>query len=263
MFKSPRSLAELYPQLIRHGMQNLSCQQVMRFLGRKVPMVNGPYGNFAGEVVSDLKHRPEGIRLKHYVNGNSVKMYDKQGSVLRFETTIVQPRDFKVFRGTDEQWRPMRKGVADNKRRAEVSQASNQRYAEAMATARCSRPLKALAQEVCRRKREEGRSVRALNPMGQEDALLLETVNRGEFAIKGFRNRDVRVHLYAQPTNDAKQQRWRSGAVTRKLRLLRAHRLIKKVPKTHRYVLTDRGREIITTLLAARSADAQTLLNAA
>jgi hypothetical protein len=268
MFRNPQSLAALYPHLIRHGMQNLSCQQVMRFLGRKVPMVNGRYGNFAGEVVSDLKHRPEGMRLKHCVNGNSVKMYDKQGSVLRFETTIVQPRDFKVFRGTDEdpkarQWRPMRKGVADLQRRAEVSQASNQRYAQAMAAAQCSTPLKELAQEVCGRKHVKGQPIRALNPMGAQDAALLETVNRGEFAINGFRNRDVRAHLYALPSNDASEQRRRSGAVTRKLRLLRAHGLIKKVPKTHRYVLTDRGREIITVLLAARSADAQTLLKAA
>ena len=268
MFKDPQSLAALYPQLIRHGMQNLSCQQVMRFLGRKVPMINGPYGNFAGEVVSDLKHRPEGIRLKHCVNGNSVKMYDKQGSVLRFETTIIQPRDFKVFRGTAEdpearQWRPMRKGVADLQRRAKVSQASNQRYAEAMAAAKCRQPLKELAQEVCRRKVEKGRSIRALNPLGAADAILLETVNRGEFAINGFRNRDLRRHLYAGSANDAKEGRQRSGAVTRKLRLLRAHGLIKKVPKTHRYVLTDRGRQIITTLLAARCADVQTLLKAA
>jgi hypothetical protein len=48
-----------------------------------------------------------------------------------------------------------------------------------------------------------------------------------------------------------------------KLRLLRAHGLIKQVPKTHRYMLTNRGREIITTLLAARSADADKLLAAA
>jgi hypothetical protein len=268
MFKSPQALAELYPHLIRHGMQNLSCVEVMRFLGRKVPTVGGCHGNFAGEVTSDLKQRPEGIRLKHYVNSNSVKMYDKQGSVLRIETTIVQPRDFKVFRGTDEdpaarQWRKLRKGVADLRRRAAVSQASNERYARALAAARCSKPLKDLAEGVCRRKREEGRPVRALNPMGAEDALLLETVNRGEFAINGFRNRDVRGHLYAQPTSDPKEQKRRSGAVTRKLRLLRAHGLIKKVPKTHRYVLTERGREIVTTLLAARAADAQSLLKAA
>ena len=268
MFKSPDALAGLYPQLIRHGMQNMSCEQVMRFLGRKVPTTGKCNGHFAGEVVSDLKHRPEGIRLKHYVNGNSVKMYDKQGSVLRFETTIIQPRDFKVFRGTqedaeDKKWRPMRKGVADLQRRAEVSQASNERYAESMAMAHCGKSVKELAEGVCRRKREPERSVRALNPMGAEDAQLLETVNRGEFTLNGFRNRDVRTHLYAKPTLDSKEQKKRSAAVTRKLRLLRSHGLIKKVPKTHRYVLTDRGREIIATLLAARSADAKKLLMAA
>jgi hypothetical protein len=268
MFKSPEALAALYPHLIRHGMQNLSCQQVMRFLGRKLSSTGRGNGNFKGEVVSDLKHRPEGIRLKHYVNGNSVKMYDKQGSVLRIETTIIQPRDFKVFRGTDEdpeakQWRKLRKGVADMKRRAEVSQASNDRYAKAMASAKCSKPLKELAEGVCRRKVQEGRSVRALNPMGAEDALLLETVNRGEFAINGFRNRDIRTYLYPAATADAKEQKKRSAAVTRKLSLLRSHGLIKKVSRTHRYVLTDRGRDIITTLLAARAADAQTLLKAA
>ena len=268
MFKTPGALAELYPHLINHGMQNLSCEQVMRFLGRKAPTVAGPYGTFKGEVVSDLKHRPEGIRLKHYVNGNSVKMYDKQGSVLRIETTILQPRDFKVFRGTEEKpqakrWRPLRKGVADLQRRAEVSQASNERYAAALSAAHCRTPLKELAEDVCRRRRQQGRPIRALNPMGAEDATLLETVSRGEFAINGFRNRDVRTHLYAKPTTDAKEQKRRGAAITRKLRLLRAHGLIKKVPKTHRYILTDRGRQIITTLLAARSADAEKLLEAA
>jgi hypothetical protein len=268
MFKSPGALAGLYPHLIRHGMQNLSCEQVMRFLGRKAPSVAGPYGTFKGEVVTDLKHRPEGIRLKHYVNGNSVKMYDKQGSVLRIETTIVQPRDFKVYRGTEEnpqakQWRPMRKGVADLQRRAEVSQASNDRYAAALSVAHCGKPLKELAEKVCRRQHQQGRPIRALNPMGAEDAALLETVSRGEFAINGFRNRDVRTGLYAKPTADRKQQKSRSAAITRKLRLLRAHGLIKKVPKTHRYTLTDRGREIIATLLAARGANAEKLLQAA
>ncbi len=268
LFRSPQALAQLYPHLIRHGMQNLSCEQVMRFLGRKAPTVGGRYGTFAGEVVSDLKERPEGIRLKHCVNGNSVKIYDKQGSVLRIETTIIQPRDFKVYRGTETQpevnkWQRMRKGVADLPRRAAVSQASNERYAAALASAYCSKPLKDLTKGVCRRKQEANRSVRALNPLGAEDAALLETVNRGEFAINGFRNRDLRKHLYPKTTTDKKEQRKRSAAVTRKLRMLRAHGLIKKVPKTHRYVLTVQGFEIITTLMAARSADVRKLLSAA
>jgi hypothetical protein len=268
LFKSPQALSALYPLLIRHGMQNMSCRDVMRFLGRKVPAAGGCHAHFTGEVISDMKHRPEGIRLKHCVNGNSVKMYDKQGSVLRIETTIVQPRDFKVFRGTDQdpgdkQWRKLRKGVADLRRRAEVSQASNNRYASALASAKGFKPLKDMAEPICRRTRQEGRPIRALNPLGKEDAALLETINRGEFAINGFRNRDVRAHLYAKPTSDPREQRRRSAATTRKLRLLRAHGLIKKVPKTHRYVLTDRGSELITAVLAARSADAKTLLRAA
>jgi hypothetical protein len=268
MFRSPQALSKLYPHLIRHGMQNLSCEQIMRFLGRKAPTVGGRYGTFAGEIVSDLKERPEGIRLKHSVNGNSVKMYDKQGSVLRIETTILQPRDFKVYRGTETQpeakkWRPMRKGVADLPRRAAVSQASNDRYATALASAHCSQPLKDLAKGVCRRKQEINRSVRALNPFGSEDATLLEIVNLGEFAINGFRNRDLRKHLYPQPTSDKKEQRRSSAAVTRKLRLLRMHGLIKKVSKTNRYVLTTQGFKIVTALLAARSADVQKLIAAA
>ncbi len=132
-----------------------------------------------------------------------------------------------------------------------------------MASAYCSKPLKDLTKGVCRRKQEANRSVRALNPLGAEDAALLETVNRGEFAINGFRNRDLRKHLYPKTTTDKKEQRKRSAAVTRKLRMLRAHGLIKKVPKTHRYVLTVQGFEIITTLMAARSADVRKLLSAA
>jgi hypothetical protein len=73
----------------------------------------------------------------------------------------------------------------------------------------------------------------------------------------------VRAKLYASPTTDPREQKRRSAATTRKLRLLRAHGLIKMVPKTHRYHLTDRGRETITTVLAARSANAQTLMKAA
>ncbi len=268
MFKSPASLGELYPGLIRHGMQNLNSFQIMRFLGRKVPAIGGRFGTFAGEIVSDHKERPEGIRIKHSVNGNSIKMYDKQGSVLRIETTMAQSRDFKVFRGTeakpdDKQWRKLRKGVVDMRRRAEVCQAANERYADALASAQCGKPLKELAEPICRPVRYGKRPVRGLNPWEREDARLLETVNRGEFTINGFRNRDLRNHLYDHPTKDIKEQRRRSAAITRKLRQLRAHGLIKKVPKTHRYVLTERGREIITSLLAARSATAEMLMKAA
>jgi hypothetical protein len=233
-----------------------------------VPEGRNAHGRFSGEVLTDLKDRPEGLRLKHTVNGNSVKMYDKQGSVLRFETTINQVREFKVFRGTQadpdkKEWRPLRKGVADLHRRAQVSQASNDRYAKAMAAVEQATPLKDLAQPLCVAVRKKGRRARALNPLSSGDASLFQAVARGEFAINGLRNRDIRALLYGGEAADEAEARRRSASVGRKLALLRAHGLIRRVSKTHRYQVTDQGRLAITALLAAAEANATTLAKAA
>jgi hypothetical protein len=280
MFKKPRMLAGLYPQLIRHGMESLGSPDVLRFLGKHVPEGRNAHGNFTGEVITDLKDRPEGIRIKHAVNANSIKMYDKQASVCRVETTINDPADFKVLRLAGDnaepdakpKWLPMRKGVADLHRRAEVSQKANERYLEAMAAVEQSTPLKDLA-ELCKpvtmkqpagkRSAGKGQRVRALNPMSIEDANLMQAAARGEFTINGFRNRDIRELLCGKDPADKTQTRRRSAAVGRKLRLLRAHGLIRKVPKTHRYQVSDKGRNVITALLTARAATTAALSNAA
>jgi hypothetical protein len=259
-FSSCATLAELSPRLFRHAWLNFDSADVMRFLGSKAVREQGPHGNFTGEVVSDLKRRLEGTRIKHRLNGNWIKMYDKQGSVLRIETVINDPRDMKVYRTKEgdetgqKTWQRLRKGVADIHRRAEVSQAANERYVEALASVDDSRSLAELTQAVCQPVKWQGKRERALNPLAAEDARLLEAVNRGEFAINGFRNRDLRRLLFPKPTADQAEQRRQSGAITRKLRLLRAHGLIHKVPKTHRYQLSPHGRDVINALLAARQA---------
>lgn len=265
MFRSSQDLAQLYPSLIRHGMSNLASADVMRFLGRKLPKHGGVNGHFTGEVVSDLKARPEGIRIKHRLNFNSIKMYDKQGSVLRVETTINDARDLKVYRRKEgdpqgkKAWLRMRKSVADVRRRAQVSQAANERYLKALATVAPGQPLGELTSDLCQPVIWQGRRTRALNPFSGDDAKLLAAVSRGEFTLNGFRNRDLRTLLYGnQPAVSAVRRR-QSGAITRRLRLLRAHGLITKVTKTHRYVLTDKGRTAITALLAAQQADAAKL----
>jgi len=275
MFRSARALKALYPRLLRHGMQVLGSVDVMRFLGRRVPTHRnighgGIHNAFKGEVITDLKARPEGVRIKHRVNANSVKMYDKQGSVLRVETTINHPRDMKVYRtkegdpGGQKSWRYLRKTVVDLRRRAQVCQASNDRYLDAMAAAEASTPLSELAQPVCKPVTWKGKRARAINPLNHEDAALLEAVSRGEFSLNGFRNRDLRPLLYTAKTRPGPQEiRRQSAAITRKLRLLRAHRLIRKVPHTHRYVVSPTGRRVITALLLARQADTKTLIQAA
>jgi hypothetical protein len=272
MFTSPAALAKVYPGLVRHGIQTLGSRDVMRFLGKRVPAGGGIDKSFTGEVVSDLAERVEGVRVKHRVKANAIKMYDKQGSVLRVETTLNDARDLKVYRpkegeenraGAPKRWRPLRKGVADMHRRAEVCQAANERYLEALAQAADTTPLGELAAGVCRPVRRQGRRARALNPLNLQDARLLEAVGRGEFAINGFRNRDLRAVLCGAAPRDPRQRRRQSAMITRKLRMLRAHGLIRKLPRTHRYQLTDKGRRTITALLTARQADTATLAKAA
>jgi len=265
LFDRPESLARLYPRFLHHAVHSFSSPDVLRFLGRRVEEKTGAVpARFAGEVTTSLKTRPEGVRVRHTLNGNSLKIYDKEGSVLRVETTIVHPEEFKVWRpkegdeGGEKSWRKLRRGVADLWRRGEVSAAANERYLEALASVSGSTALAEEAAAVCRPVRIEGRRYRALNPLNEDDGALLEALSRGEFVLQGLRNRDLCALLHPQ-SSCRQTQRRRAAAMTRKLALLRAHGLIKKVPRTHRYQITANGRRILTALLAARHANVEQL----
>ena len=262
LFRNPEALAAIYPALVRHAMLHFHSTDVMRFLGRK-----GLHGKFQGELTSRLKQRAEAVRVKHWADGNSIKMYDKAGSVLRIETTIAKTTPFKVFRPLDRSrsrsrklaWRPLRKGVADLHRRAQVSQLSNECYLNALAAVDDSTRLGELLDRVSIPVTYGHRRLRALRIGDPGDLLLLEAVARGEFATAGFRNRDLRALLYP-PTSNPTDQRALSAKITRQLRLLRAHRLINKVPKSNRYRLTKNGQLLTAALFAMRNASLHKLV---
>ena len=264
MFRDPDRLAALYPRLVQHALLSFGSADVLRFLGHKVPLSGKIHPQFQGQVVSDLKARPEGIRIKHRVEHNSIKMYDKFGRGLRIETTLNQPKSFRVFRrpegspGQPRKWRALQRGLAHLDRRAEVSKAANQRYLLALSAVNEKTPLRQLTATLCRPVRRKGRRYRALNPWSPLDGALLEVISRGEFALNGLRNRDLRAHLYPAPVG-AKEQRRRTARVTRLLALLRAHGILRKVTGTHRYQLTPKGRTVVTALLTAREADTEKL----
>jgi hypothetical protein len=108
----------------------------------------------------------------------------------------------------------------------------------------------------------QGRAVRGLRVLGEDNRLLL-TVSRGEFNLNGFRNRDLQRLLYRGQAADATQRKRGCAAMSRKLRMLRAHGLIKKVPHTHRYLLTESGRVAIAAISAAQHATVAQLSKAA
>jgi hypothetical protein len=265
MFRSPAALAELYPSLIGHAMRTFSSREVMRFLGRtRLPARGGVDVRFNGQVTSDLAPRPEGLRIKHRLNHNSIKMYDKQGSVLRIETTINDARDLSVYRTSeadpqgDKKWQRLRKGVVDLPRRAEISQSANARYLAALAKADAGTPLGKTADAIRRPVIRSTRRFRGLNPLSGPDALLAQSLLRGEFAINGFRNRDIR-RLRCPRTRSAEDQRRHSAQISRLLRLFREHGLIYKIKGTHRYQLTAQGRRTLPAFIAARNASTEQL----
>jgi hypothetical protein len=269
-FGSAEELARIYPMLVEHARTTLHSTDLLRFMGYRVRQDGRPCANLAGEVTTRIKELVEGTCVKHQVVGNQLKMYDKFGQVLRLETLLRNLRDFKVYRAKEgdpegpKEYLRMRQGVADIHGRAEVSQKINARYADSLATVEDKTPLAELTKDLGKRTTWKGRSARPINPLAEEDVRLLETVSRGEFLIAGFRNRDLRAILFhKQPATTQAEAKRQSTKVTRLLRLLRAHGLIAKIAKTHRYQMSEKGTARVSALLAARRANTKQLLQAA
>jgi hypothetical protein len=205
VFADPESLRRLYPLLVRHGLTTRASPDGLRLLGHKLTAAGGIHGNFGGAVESSVKTRVEGVRIKHQVNANGVKAYDKaytaERAVLRVETTLNHVADLQVYRPkeggpeADKAWRPMRKGIADLQRRAQVSQGANERYLEALASGDDGATLEERLRSVTAPANWNGQRVRALQPFAAADMARLAAVSRGEFTINGRRNRDLRPLL--------------------------------------------------------------------
>ena len=180
MFNSKNDLDKMFPFFLNYGMQVSDSLSVLRYLGKGNITISGRImGNPAKKIESECRERHECLRLKHWVNSNSVKMYNKSGNLLRFETTITNTREFKVFRKPEnddtksKSWLPMRKGVADIHRRCQISEQSNQRYADTVCAAKIKDTLKEVASDCSRRVSKKGKKYRALNPWNIEDFKLL------------------------------------------------------------------------------------------
>jgi len=248
MFTDRAALKPLYQELLKHATLCFSAEDVLSFLGRKL------HGRFEGEVLNEYKKRWPGARVKHRMKMNGIKMYDKHGSVLRIETVINHPYEFKIRRRGRRHgrevigWFPMAKGVANLYRYAEVSQAANGRYLDALAAvddpAKPQQHLIKLGNAV----RFNGRSYRGFNPLAKLDIRLFLAVLRGEYAIMGFRNQDIRRQLFSS-TQEPKTLRRHSSRVSRLLKLLHVHQLIAKIPRSRRWRITSKGHAILSTIL--------------
>lgn len=252
MFDDVSSLASVYRPLCRYAMEELGCQDILRFMGKSPSRHRGP-------VTGSCVKRVQGVRIKHTVDGcNSIKMYDKQGSVLRIETTINDPRKLRVYRGTLQrphencQWRPMSKSVADIGRRLEVCRQANQRYLSALAVAGRPVEVAAVLDPVSKPVVRAGKRQRGLRAVCPEDAALFAAVMDGRHLVNGLTNGSMQALLYDRPPRNSTEAQSRSNAVGRKLRLLRQHGLIRKIGSRRLYRVTPKGHQVMGLALALR-----------
>ena len=250
MFTSRRELMQVWPDLVHHAALNLGSEDVLGFQGRKL------HPSLAAEVVTDSKRRPEGWRVRHRMGPNWVKVYDKV-SVLRVETTINKPREFRalrVFTDTrgrrERRWCPMRKGVADFWRNFQVGISANRRYLNALAAA----PLKgegvAALDALCRPRTRSGRTYARFNPLTPADLALFRALLAGENTINGFRNRDLTRRLYRRAPHDVDEAHRRCERVSRLIVKLRGHGLVAKVPRSRLYRVTHHGNRVLTAAIS-------------
>jgi hypothetical protein len=253
LFRSSQALAALYPRLLDHATLHFSAEDILTFLGRRL------HPCFDGEVLTTCrKDRQPGARVKHRVKNNWLKMYDKFGLILRIETVINQPREFKVRRWCTRHgrrqllWKPMNKGVSNFYRYREVADAANARYLDALAVVE---PLPALGRDLDRLSQPvtfHGRRRRGLNVLSPTDLQLFRAALLGEHRLHGLRNRDLADRLCRSASADPEARRRRTARISRLLQLLRAHGLIAKIGRAQRYRITLKGEALMGAALYVR-----------
>jgi hypothetical protein len=243
VFKRQSTLQAFYPLLLETLIQAVKPVDIATFLGRKL------HGNYQGEMGNRFNLRWLGSRIRHQMGPVSIKMYDKFNIVLRIETTVNQVSFFKQYRQVNHrqgsssmQWAPMKKTIYSLPPLQEVLLAANQRYLKFISEIDTLEVGVVKLRRLAETKNVNHHRHKGFNLFSQEDATLFRTLLRGEFFISGFANQDLRQLL---PDKN-------SGQITRLLKRLRAHGLIKKIGRRYKYYLTAFGRQVIVMALKLR-----------
>lgn len=266
VFKNERVLPALYQQLARTAAIEVQCPDIYRFLGKRQPSARSK-----AEASSRFQTLIQGTRIKHTLGKTNLKMYDKQNRVLRIECTTSDVTSFASYRkvaprqpaarkaaptalnaastsrkskakakDAEGKHAPLRKTLMSLGALREAMGAVNRRYlcfiSQWPDRTRERHDLRAITS---RAYDEKGKSHRGVNFFLEEDLQLMSALLRGEHQIRGLTTRGLGKHLPG----------WKPNKISRGLRRMRQHALLKKVAGTHRYYLTKLG---ASSLIAAR-----------
>lgn len=268
IFDSPDKLNRIMTALLLHAHITGTSTRVLRYLDRPLTKGNKPDARSKDDVLTRVTDFNDGIRIRHWVDKNSVKLYNEQ-NVLRVETTINDPGKFKAFRHKQgqspekpKQRLPLRKGVMDIPLRSKISQQVNDRFMDDIATLHDKTPAGEFIRNVTCHVIKGGRRFRAIDPTGK-DLELLQAISDPAFRIAGLTNKMLRQSLAGTKFASGRTDKQLSGKISRQLRFLRAHGIIRKLPKQNRYQLTLTGVRLINIVNAFLSASTENLLKLA
>ena len=249
LFGARAKLKALYERLVDFALVHFGAEDILTFLGRRL------HPRFEGEVLTKLdKKRQPGVRIKHRVKENWLKMYDKFGQLLRIETVINNPREFRVRRccwrkGRQEVlWCPMNKGIANFRHYQRVAGAANFRYLDALAVVDDPAPAYKQIESLTHSTRVGDRRYAGFNITDRNDIAFFGALLKGEHLLQGFYNQQIRVLLNG-PCANAQPRRWQSAAIGRRLKRLHVRGLVAKIPRTRRWRITDRGQTLLGSAL--------------
>ena len=250
-FKSRQDLENIYKTLVEATYFTFSSEDIYSFFGRNISRIH----NFSkGEIVSDLRHRYQGYRIKFKINNNQIKMYDK-GNNLRIEVTINNPKDFKVMKEKEKifehkkivkekVWTPMGKSISNLYRYVEISKSITKRYIEAMPEIDLTKPTLSEVKNVSEKIEVNNKNISGFNLLNNETLKVLQVISNGKYLINGFTNKSIRKEIF-----DENDSAYIINKTTRLLYKLKVHGIIKKVARKNKYYLTTNGRNLISSIL--------------
>jgi hypothetical protein len=243
VFRKQADLQAIYENLARTAIHTVKPDNIATFLGRKLSP------QFEGEMGNRFNIRIEGTRIKHTMGPVSLKLYDKFGLILRIETTVNDLTFFKHYREVEHRdgsretkWASLQKSIYSLPALRELLEAANRRYLEFLSAIEDPRAGRNKLDKLSQPVEQEGRRYSGFNLFDPDDENLLCSMVRGEFNISGLQNKTLRRHL----------PELSSSQISRLLKRLRTHGLVKKVGHTYKYYVTAFGKEVVATALKLR-----------
>ena len=268
IFNDPDSLKPLMDNFLRHALITGNSERVLKYMGRPVKKNGQPHLLSNPELLTRVNLWHDGMRIRHWVDQNSVKFYNEQ-NVLRFEMTMNNPKKYLIHRHTEGQKKseskkllPMRKGIADINVRAKVSNDRINCFTEHISTVSDKTSIEKIMEKITEPLIVKSKRFRGLDIMGK-DMELLKSIADPIFDVGFITNKALQNKLSGSTWSKKMTGKKLSSRISRHLSLLRTHGIIRKLPNQRKYVLTDKGQKITTALHALLSASTEDLIKCA